>query len=113
MTAIAPAGRGSGSAGLSMNPTDTTSKAVRGGVYVQPINAEPAAFDVITGSAPDVPHPARVYSRIIKYQAYKYPDAGPAGNRGGRRHLVGDLARRPDGDVQAAPGHEVRPAPAD
>ena len=68
-------GSGSGSSGLSMNPTDTTSKAVRGGVYVQPINAEPAAFDVITGAAPDVPHPARVYSRIIKYQAYKYPDA--------------------------------------
>ena len=68
-------GEGSGSTGLSMNPTDTTSKAVRGGVWVQPINAEPAAFDVITGSAPDVPHPARVYSRIIKYQSYKYPDA--------------------------------------
>jgi peptide/nickel transport system substrate-binding protein len=68
-------GASGGSSGLSVNPTDTTSKAVRGGVYVQPINAEPAAFDVITGSAPDVPHPARVYSRIIKYQSYKYPDA--------------------------------------
>jgi peptide/nickel transport system substrate-binding protein len=67
-------GGDSDSPGLATLPTDTTGKAVRGGIHVQPINAEPAAFDVITGSAPDVPHPARVYSRIIKYQAYKYPE---------------------------------------
>jgi peptide/nickel transport system substrate-binding protein len=68
---------GSGSSGtssLAYIPTDTTAQAKRGGTYVTVINAEPAAFDVITGSAPDVPHPARVYSRIVKYQAYKYPD---------------------------------------
>jgi peptide/nickel transport system substrate-binding protein len=48
---------------------------VRGGVFQGSINADPVAFDVIGGGAPDVPHPARVYSRIIKYQSYKYPDA--------------------------------------
>ena len=61
--------------GLATMPTDTTSKAARGGMFQTSINAEPAAFDVITGSAPDVPHPARVYSRIIKYESYKYPEA--------------------------------------
>ncbi|HLF77905.1 MAG TPA: ABC transporter substrate-binding protein [Dehalococcoidia bacterium] len=59
---------------LASKPADTTSKAVRGGVLQAAINADPAVFDVIGGGAPDVPHPARVYSRIIKYQAYKYPD---------------------------------------
>lgn len=60
--------------GLAIKPADTTGKAVRGGMFQTSINAEPAAFDVITGAAPDVPHPARVYSRIIKYESYKYPE---------------------------------------
>ena len=63
-----------GASSLAAKPTDTTSKAVKGGVYTAPINADPNAFDVISGFAPDVPHPARVYSRIVKYQSYKYPD---------------------------------------
>jgi len=68
-------GDGSGDrSGLATQPADTTGKAVRGGMFQTSINAEPAAFDVITGSAPDVPHPARVYSRIIKYESYKFPD---------------------------------------
>ncbi len=64
----------SGASSLAYIPTDTTAQAKRGGTYTTSIVAEPAAFDVITGAAPDVPHPARVYSRIIKYQVYKYPD---------------------------------------
>jgi len=60
---------------LAVKPVDTTSKAVRGGMHQVAINADPAEFDVIRGGAPDVPHPARVYSRIIKYQAYKYPES--------------------------------------
>src|SRR5689334_9668086 len=59
---------------LAAKPVDTTSKAVKGGVYTASINADPSVFDVIGGGAPDVPHPARVYSRIVKYQSYKYPD---------------------------------------
>src|SRR5215471_2253915 len=61
-------------ASLAVKPQDTTSKAVKGGVYTASINADPVAFDVIGGGAPDVPHPARVYSRIVKYQSFKYPD---------------------------------------
>ena len=60
--------------GLASKPADTTSKATRGGVLQTAINADPAVFDVIGGGAADVPHPARVYSRIIKYQSFKYPD---------------------------------------
>src|SRR5581483_10689042 len=60
--------------GLAQKPQDTTSKATKGGVYTASINADPVAFDVIGGGAPDVPHPARVYSRIVKYQSFKYPD---------------------------------------
>jgi ABC-type transport system substrate-binding protein len=59
---------------LAVKPADTTSKAVKGGVYTASINADPSVFDVIGGGAPDVPHPARVYSRIVKYQSFKYPD---------------------------------------
>lgn len=68
-------GEGGDASGLSSRPADTSNKAVRGGVFSAAITADPAEFDVIRGGAPDVPHPARVYSRIIKYQSYKYPDA--------------------------------------
>lgn len=65
---------GNGDSGLAYIPTDTSAQAVRGGTYVTSISAEPDAFDVISGTAPDVPHPARVYSRLIKYQAYPSPE---------------------------------------
>jgi peptide/nickel transport system substrate-binding protein len=80
-TALALLGCGGGdsdddkdASGLAVKPVDTTGKAAKGGVYQAAIQADPAVFDVIGGGAPDVPHPARVYSRIIKYQSYKYPD---------------------------------------
>ena len=65
---------GGGDANLVARPADTSGKAVRGGVFQGQVNSDPNAFDVITGTAADVPHPARVYSRIIRYQPYKYPD---------------------------------------
>jgi hypothetical protein len=68
-------GESKDASGLAVKPADSTGKAAKGGVYQASINADPVAFDVIGGGAPDVPHPARVYSRIIKYQAYKYPEA--------------------------------------
>ena len=61
---------------LAVKPADTTSKAVKGGTYQASINADPTAFDVISGLRNRrSPTQARVYSRLVKYQAYKYPDA--------------------------------------
>src|SRR4051812_16259128 len=45
---------------LAVKPVDTSSKAVKGGIYQASINADPTAFDVISGFATDVAHPARV-----------------------------------------------------
>src|SRR3954471_1725684 len=67
-------GKSKDATSLASKPADTTAKATKGGVFQTSINADPIAFDVIGGGAPDVPHPARVYSRIIKYQSYKYPE---------------------------------------
>ncbi|HLF79416.1 MAG TPA: ABC transporter substrate-binding protein, partial [Dehalococcoidia bacterium] len=65
---------GGDSSKLVTPPTDTSAKAIQGGIFQGQVNSDPNAFDVITGTLADVPHPARVYSRIIKYQSYKYPD---------------------------------------
>jgi ABC-type transport system substrate-binding protein len=65
---------GGDASSLVIKPVDTTNKAIKGGVFQGQIPQDPNAFDVITGTAADVPHPARSYSRIIKYQSYKYPD---------------------------------------
>jgi ABC-type transport system substrate-binding protein len=66
--------KGGGSASLVAKPVDTSSKAVKGGVFQGQLPQDPNVFDVITGTAADVNHPARAYSRIIKYQSYKFPD---------------------------------------
>lgn len=67
-------GAGSGPESLVAKPVDTSSKAVKGGVFQGVLPQDPNVFDVITGTSADVNHPARAYSRIIKYQTYKYPD---------------------------------------
>src|SRR5918994_1059396 len=66
--------KGGGPASLVTKPADTSPKAVKGGIFQGQLPQDPNAFDVITGTAADVNHPARAYSRIIKYQAYKYPE---------------------------------------
>jgi peptide/nickel transport system substrate-binding protein len=60
--------------GLVSPPVDTTSDAVPGGTYIGQADADPTTFDVITGLPEDVAMAARVYSRLIKYKSYKYPE---------------------------------------
>src|SRR5207302_6168742 len=60
-------------ASLVSEPADTGSKAVNGGVYQVSVAGDPKTFDSISGTALDVPHAARVYSRLVKYEVFKYP----------------------------------------
>src|SRR5437879_1866889 len=60
-------------ASLVAEPADTTGKAVNGGVYQVSVAGDPKTFDSISGTALDVPHAARVYSRLVKYDVFKYP----------------------------------------
>ncbi len=64
----------SASNGLVSKPTDTTASAKNGGVYVTNITTDPLSFDSISGTFSDVPHAARVYSRLVGYKVSKYPD---------------------------------------
>ncbi|HEX5368782.1 MAG TPA: hypothetical protein VFY10_05130, partial [Dehalococcoidia bacterium] len=51
--------------GLVSTPVDTTANAKPGGVYVTNITSDPLSFDSISGTFSDVPHAARVYSRLV------------------------------------------------
>ena len=67
-------GSGNGSDnGLVSKPVDTTSKAVKGGVLTLE-GGEPNSFDFTAGSgAPN--YGVHAYSRLVKYETFKYPDA--------------------------------------
>ena len=59
--------------GLVSKPVDTTSKAVKGGVLSLE-GGEPNSFDFTAGSgAPN--YGVHAYSRLVKYETFKYPDA--------------------------------------
>ena len=57
---------------LVTEPVDTTSQATRGGVLTL-IGGEPNSFDFTAGSgAPN--YSVHAYSRLVKYQTFKYPE---------------------------------------
>ncbi|HEX5141330.1 MAG TPA: ABC transporter substrate-binding protein, partial [Dehalococcoidia bacterium] len=62
--------------GLVSEPVDTTSKAVKGGVLTLE-GGEPNSFDFTAGSgAPN--YGVHAYSRLVKYETFKYPDPAVA-----------------------------------
>ena len=58
--------------GLLYVPQDTSDKATKGGTYVAKSD-NVAAFDTL-GNAADSTHALHGYSRLVRYQAYKYPE---------------------------------------
>ena len=61
-----------GEDGLVTKPVDTTNKAVKGGV-LSLVGGEPNSFDFTAGSgAPN--YGVHAYSRLVKYETFKYPD---------------------------------------
>src|SRR5438477_400942 len=63
---------GAAGTGLLFTPVDTTAKATRGGTYAIYQQADIAAFN--SGNGGDAGHAMNAYSRIVRYDAYKYPD---------------------------------------
>src|SRR5713226_7475047 len=77
--ALATVGCGSGSGGskpaanaLLYSPVDTSSKASKGGTYVISQQADIAAFN--SGNGGDSANAMNTYSRLVKYDVYKYPE---------------------------------------
>ncbi len=60
------------SSSLLFTPTDTSAKAVQGGAYDIFQQADISAFN--SGNGGDAANSQNTYSRIVKYDAYKYPE---------------------------------------
>jgi len=58
---------------LISKPVDTTSSAKKGGVFQWFGATDPQNFDTSSGFNGDVQHASHSYSRLVKYQAFKYP----------------------------------------
>src|SRR4051812_32060261 len=60
-------------ASLISKPADTTSSAKKGGVFQWFSATDVTNFDTSSGFNGDVQHASHGYSRLVKYQAFKYP----------------------------------------